>query len=66
MSRGGGMVDAMDSKSIDRKVMRVRLSPAAPRRSSLARQSFNFVHQIKNTHILRIFNFETSQLDKLK
>ena len=28
--RGGGMADAMDSKSIDRKVVRVRLSPAAP------------------------------------
>lgn len=27
--RGGGMADAMDSKPIDRKVMRVRLSPAA-------------------------------------
>ena len=34
MSRGGGMADAMDSKSIDRKVMRVRLSPAAPERKS--------------------------------
>ena len=34
MSRGGGMADAMDSKSIDRKVMRVRLSPAAPRRKN--------------------------------
>ena len=33
MSRGGGMADAMDSKSIDRKVMRVRLSPAAPDRN---------------------------------
>lgn len=26
----GGMADAMDSKSIDRKVMRVRLPPPAP------------------------------------
>ena len=27
--RGGGMVDAIDSKSIDRKVVRVQVSPAA-------------------------------------
>src|SRR3989344_4385768 len=27
--RGGGMADAMDSKSIDRKIMRVQLPPSA-------------------------------------
>ena len=27
--RGGGMADAMDSKSIDRKVMRVQVPPSA-------------------------------------
>lgn len=27
--RGGGMADALDSKSSDRKVMRVRLPPSA-------------------------------------
>src|SRR6185503_10832123 len=29
-SRGGGMADATDLKSVDRKVVRVRLPPSAP------------------------------------
>ena len=40
--RGGGMADAIDSKSIDLTVMRVRLSPAAPKNSTSALSAFLF------------------------
>ena len=35
--RGGGMADATDLKSVDRKVVRVRLPPSAPRFQQLTK-----------------------------
>jgi hypothetical protein len=49
--RGGGMADATDLKSVDRKVVRVRLPPSAPIISISYRHSLtelNFHYGVKS------------------
>ncbi len=63
-SPGGGMADAMDSKSIDRKVMRVRLPPRAPTKN-MNKKGVHRITLIEHRENISAGYFQATPIKKL-